>query len=76
VDVESRPARGAAADRLSLDAGSTVLQRMGLGLRVSIVPETCARADQWPERAYAALGRDGPMREIAVAQRRTRQCRG
>ncbi len=48
---------------------STVLQLVGLGLGVSIVPEMCARADQSPGRVYTSLGRGGPTRDIAVACR-------
>jgi LysR family hydrogen peroxide-inducible transcriptional activator len=48
---------------------STVLELVGLGLGVSLVPEMCARADVSESRYYQEFGADGPVREIAAAYR-------
>lgn len=53
----------------------TVLELVGLGLGVSLVPEMCAAADRSRTRRYLPLstkGRGGPEREIAIAWRRDR----
>ncbi len=47
----------------------TVLELVGIGLGISLVPEMCARTDASDQRRYFALGRNGPTREIAVAYR-------
>lgn len=48
---------------------TTVLELVGLGLGVSLVPEMCARADVSDNRQYQGFGEGGPSREIAVAYR-------
>jgi LysR family transcriptional regulator, hydrogen peroxide-inducible genes activator len=51
---------------------ATVLELVGLGLGVSIVPEMCANADRSRLREYVPIGRGGPERDIAIAWRRDR----
>lgn len=48
---------------------ATVLQLVGLGLGISVIPEMCARQDHVRSCTYWALGKRGPTREIAVAYR-------
>jgi LysR family transcriptional regulator, hydrogen peroxide-inducible genes activator len=53
----------------------TVLELVGLGLGISLVPEMCATTDRSRTRKYVPVekdGRDGPTREIAIAWRRDR----
>jgi LysR family hydrogen peroxide-inducible transcriptional activator len=51
---------------------STVLELVGLGMGLSIVPEMAARADTSRARKYVRLTSMKPMREIAIAWRRGR----
>jgi len=54
---------------------TTVLELVGLGLGVSLVPEMCAASDRSRARRYVAIGgagENGPKREIAIAWRRDR----
>ena len=48
---------------------TTVLELVGLGLGISLVPEMCASADRSKARQYHLLEKGGPTREIAVAFR-------
>lgn len=50
----------------------TVLELVGLGLGISLVPRMCAAADRSKARRYVPIGRNGPMREIALCWRRDR----
>lgn len=51
---------------------STVLELVGLGMGLSIVPEMAARADTSNVRKYVRLTSMKPVREIALAWRRGR----
>jgi LysR family hydrogen peroxide-inducible transcriptional activator len=51
---------------------STVLELVGLGMGLSIVPEMAARADRSQTRKYVRLTSMKPMREIAIAWRKGR----
>lgn len=51
---------------------STIFELVALGLGFSIVPEMAAVADHGSDRRYMRLGRNPPVRQVALAWRRDR----